>query len=297
MIGTSAIDHGQLCLSSSISAPSRGPARRSAPTGGTPRSSGVWWLSTKNAPRVCRSLPTVKISYSVLRGKMTCVASTRIGSGPGSRNERLAPLDRRDERLADPVGQREGDVEVLGEHHVGQLVERAVDVRVARVPAPLRPCRSSGGAGRSARPARRRPSTSRRLGVVLLAALDGERVAARREPDGERVGRERGVHLDDRGVADRRLAVRDGRALAATPDSGKYQDPSSPRIETRQGIGRPVSASTTSPRSGVGCDVPGVGGSGKNPNTTSPNHRPHDIRSPPTLGRGSPHPPLSLRPL
>src|SRR5262249_39823813 len=36
----------------------------------------------------------------------------------------------------------------------------------------------------------------------------------------------------------------------------------------------------------------GVGGSGKNPKTTSPNHRPHDIRRPPTLGRGPPRPPL-----
>jgi hypothetical protein len=34
-----------------------------------------------------------------------------------------------------------------------------------------------------------------------------------------------------------------------------------------------VSASTTPPRSEVGCDVPGVGGSDRNPKTRSPKGR------------------------
>jgi len=80
--------------------------------------------------------------------------------------------------------------------------------------------------------------------VVFLAALGGEDVAALGRSHDERVSRERGVHLDDRGIADRRLAVRD----RGDSDSGKYQDASSPRIDTRQGIGRPVPASTTSRR-------------------------------------------------
>src|SRR5262249_48744667 len=45
-------------------------------------------------------------------------------------------------------------------------------------------------------------------------------------------------------------------------------------------------------RSGVVGDAPGVGGSGKNPKATNTNHAPHDMRSPPTLGRGPPHTPL-----
>jgi len=57
------------------------------------------------------------------------------------------------------------------------------------------------------------------------------------------------------------------------------------RIETRRGIGRPVSASTTSPRSDIGCDVPAVGGSGRISMSTS--HSRHEIPSPSPLGRES----------
>ena len=45
----------------------------------------------------------------------------------------LAGAARRSERLGHPVEQRKGDVEVLGQHDVGQLVERAVDVGLAAV--------------------------------------------------------------------------------------------------------------------------------------------------------------------
>src|SRR6185437_6705255 len=49
-------------------------------------------------------------------------------------------------------------------------------------------------------------------------------------------------------IAVRRYATADPSGDA---DSGKYQVPSRPRIETRQGIGWPVAESTTSPRTRV----------------------------------------------
>ena len=157
MIGTSAIDHGQLCLSSSISAPSRWARlrdradRRHAQIERRPvvqheeRAQGVARLADGE------DLVLGVARHDQVRG----VDPDRVGAGVAER--RLAALDRRDERLADPVEQREGHVEVLGEHHVGQLVERAVDVRVARIPAPLRHVDPAAEPEGELRPARHRP--------------------------------------------------------------------------------------------------------------------------------------------
>ena len=157
------------------------------PNGGTPRSSGVLWLSTKNAPSVWRSLPTVKISYSVLRGTITWVESTWIGPRPGSANDaaRFATGATNASRTQSVSGKR--DVEVLGEHHVRQLGERPVRMRVARVPA------ASGDVDPAAEPDAQvdRLVFDRELlslEVVLLAPLGRQGVAARRKLDDERVG-------------------------------------------------------------------------------------------------------------
>ena len=267
-----------------------GPAA-TGPTGGTPRSSGVLWFSTKNAPRVWPALPTVKISYSVFRGTIRWVASTRIGSGPGSRND----ASRARSAGRTPRGPSRVSGKATLRSSASITLGSSSSVRWVCVSPEYQPRSAMSIQRRSRTVSSHRLGADRdlpALGVILLAPLGRHGVAAGGQPDDERVGRER-RRASRRSPGCRSPSCGTGRpSLRAMRARGSAT--SRPRPGSRRGKGSagPMSASTTSPRSEVGCDVPGVGGSDKNPNTTSPNHRPHDIRSPPTLGRGSPHPPL-----
>lgn len=120
-------------------------------------------------------------------------------SGSGARIGILVAAGGRGEGVGDPVSEREGDVEVLGGHHVGEFVHRAMDMGVAREPAQgchVDPAPEGDLEGDGFR------AEVEGLGdrMVLLAAFDGEGVAARWEVDPERMGGERGVVLDGVGV-------------------------------------------------------------------------------------------------